>query len=165
MGSKWPVVRTTIKNIIEQTEPDHHNGYIKQRFRHLDNGVEEGFPVPDRGFFLMMEGGQAELPGCYRARGRMRVNVRLTITYQVSHDMGLIDEIIGSDAENIIGQLLKVSNWDQGTSGIELVGDGTTGNIESMPFEVLPLDEEIQILTFTFPVVYSRGTDSNTPTE
>lgn len=165
MASGYPVVRQKLIDIISATEPDHNTSHIYGRFYYLEQGMSEEFVASrDRGFYLSLTGGNAELPGCYRGKGRMMVTCQLMVMYSSAFNLGAIDEIMGSDAENIIEQLLTTSNWDRANTKIELIG-GRDGNITTMPFEIGSLDEQTDILTFSFPVIYSRGQASNLKTE
>lgn len=162
MSSAWSTVKATLVAAVEQTEPDDHVVFTSGGFVHQAQGIE-GAHVPDRGFTILGSSGMAELPGCFQGKGRMSVTVNLGILYKAVTEVSILDDVIISDAENIIAQLLKESNWNRATSGIELVGSRNDDK-SAIPFEVLFNEDASTTLLFTFPVTYARGVETNTPT-
>ena len=163
MSSAYAGVKARIIEIIKSTEPDEHARGTRGGFKHQPQGVLEDNLVPDRSFSLLGTGGHSELPGMAQHKGRFLINLELVILYKATIEQSSRDTVIFSDAESIISQLLSVSTWDQPTSKIELIG-GRDGNRTSIPFEVLPLDNDANLAIFQIPVVYSRGSETNTPT-
>jgi len=162
MSSAYATVKQTIVDLLEATEPDDHESFVRGPFVHQTQGITESH-VPDRGFSLVTEGGRAELPGCYQGKGRVTVQMLLAVRYKAVKEISSLDDVVISDTENLIAQLLKESNWNRPSSGIELIGNRES-DLSSIPFDVVSDDEGGLTLVFTITVVYARGVETNTPT-
>lgn len=162
MSSGYPGVKAQFVTLLEATEPDDHTSATAGRFTHQPQGID-GAHVPDRGFVVLGSGGVAELPGCFQGKGRMNVTIQVAVLYKAMLEMSALDTTVHSDAENLIAQMLKESNWDRASTGIELVGS-RSDNKSALPYEVIPNEDGSLTLLFSFPVVYARGVETNTPT-
>ncbi len=162
MASAYPVIRQKLVDIVEATTPDHNGFGVDGGFRHLESGFgdEDRAMPPPRSFFIEMLGGRAELPQHYHQLGRVRADVGLSIIYPDDvANVGGMDEICGSDAENLVAQLLLPDNWDTSTTGLELVGKRDGGH-SALPFDIIA-DDGIRVLQFFFEVTYKRGAETN----
>ena len=163
MASQFPTVRRKIVDIVTATAVDHDTAFSgRLGFRELGDGwVDEDHPLPpSRSFVLEAQGGAVQDPSSFKNKGRMRMVCSLMVFYAEDvADAVALDEVIGSDTENLAAQLLDPTNWDRGTTRIELIG-GRDGGHEALKFDIIAGDG-VRVLEFAFDVVYRRGVETN----
>lgn len=163
MASAYPTIRRKIASIVTSTTPDHDAAHFNGAFRELDAGwMDDERAIPQgRDFLIEMASGVTQNPHCFASAGRMKVGLVLSVIYpDDTADFISLDEVLGSDAENLVAQLLEPDNWDRGSSGIELVGARGSNGHEALPFDIIA-DDGFRVLQIAFDVTYRRGAETN----
>jgi len=161
MPSAWPTIRSHLTSIVENTPRSHNATHVTGPFKVLEGGLADDGSNQPRSCDIKMSAGAAQLPGCFLQKGRMRAQVRLRVIYpgETVRRLDELDAIVGSDVEALIAEMLDEDNLPPaapGGAGIELIGQRDGGH-ETIPFDIVDLDDGGCLVVFDITVIYRRG--------